>query len=193
MSEFIIPGVTLAILLLIVLYAFVIRPWHLEWGATVEEVKAPLPGDSLLPRATVQVTHAIAIHAEAEDVWPWLIQMDQGRGGFYSYTWLENLIGCQMKNADQINPEWQHLQIGDPVRLHPKYSMSVHVIEQNRALVQLSPASTGTGERQATNRLSTEQSLGCLSWRRAIILISFGHSFSIRSLNRRLGSLFGFR
>lgn len=127
--------VVLAILLLVVVHAVVIRPWLLQWGATGEELNAELPGDSLLPTATGQITHAISIHSSAEDVWPWLVQIGQGRGGFYSFTWPENLIGCQITNADHINPEWQHLQIGDPVRLHPRYSLFVHAIEQNRALV----------------------------------------------------------
>ena len=29
-------------------YTFFIRPWHLRWGATDEEVRMTLPGDELL-------------------------------------------------------------------------------------------------------------------------------------------------
>ncbi len=43
MSGFIALGVILAILLIVVVYAAVIRPWHLQWGATVEEVQGSLP------------------------------------------------------------------------------------------------------------------------------------------------------
>jgi hypothetical protein len=32
-----------------VVYMFLIRPWHLRWGATSEETTAPLPGDDLVP------------------------------------------------------------------------------------------------------------------------------------------------
>lgn len=135
MTGFSALGVILGILLLLVLYAVVIRPRLLRWGATDEELQAELPGDSLLLTATGQTTHAVSIFSSAEEVWPWLVQMGQGRGGFYSYTWLENLAGCQMKNANFINPEWQCLKIGDPVGLHPQYSLFVHAIEQNRALV----------------------------------------------------------
>ena len=46
--------------------------------------------------------------------------MGQTRGGFYSYAWLENLVGCRMRNADRIHPEWQDLKVGDDVWLHPK-------------------------------------------------------------------------
>jgi hypothetical protein len=74
-------------------YAFLIRPWHLHWGATDEEVKEPLPGDEVVSHPRLEATHAITIDAPASDIWPWLVQMGQNRGGFYSYTWLENLVG----------------------------------------------------------------------------------------------------
>jgi len=117
-------------------YAFLIRPWHLRWGATSEELKTPLPGDDLVQHPKLNATHAITIDARVEDVWPWLIQMGQNRGGFYSYEWLENLVGCDMHNADQIVPEWQELKIGDEVWLHPKAPpLKVLLIEPLRAIV----------------------------------------------------------
>ncbi|HLV80938.1 MAG TPA: hypothetical protein VKT32_11685 [Chthonomonadaceae bacterium] len=117
-------------------YAAVIRPWFLRWGASeVEEVQY-LPGDDLVPAPTDMCTHAITIQAPIEDVWPWLVQIGQDRGGFYSYTWLENLAGCHMRNADQIVPEYQHIQAGDSVRLHPKVPpLPVVHVEPGRALV----------------------------------------------------------
>jgi hypothetical protein len=101
-------------------YVLGIRPWHLHWGATKEELGQHLPGDELSPHPKLKATHAITINAPAADVWPWLAQMGQNRGGFYSYTWLENLVGCKMRNADEIVPEWQELKVGDKVWLHPK-------------------------------------------------------------------------
>jgi hypothetical protein len=49
-------------------------------------------------------TNAITIHVPAAQVWPWLVQLGQGRGGLYSYDWLENLIGCDVHSADRILP-----------------------------------------------------------------------------------------
>ena len=46
-------------------------------------------------------------------VWSWVVQMGQGRGGFYSYDWLENLFGMNIHNADRILPEYQQLKVGD--------------------------------------------------------------------------------
>ena len=117
-------------------YVWGIRPWHLRWGATDEELCAPLPGDELVSQAKLKATHAITINAPAADVWPWLVQMGQNRGGFYSYTWLENLVGCQMRNADEIVPEWQELNVGDKVWLHPKAPpVEVAAVEPGRAIV----------------------------------------------------------
>jgi len=69
-------------------------------------------------------------------VWPWIVQLGQGRGGFYSYTVLENLVGCHMENAGRVHPEWQDLKVGDPVYLHPKAPpLRVTRLDPGRALV----------------------------------------------------------
>lgn len=120
----------------VLVYIFIIRPWHLRWGATDEEVVMPLPGDELAPHPKLRDTHAITIHAPVAEVWPWLAQMGQGRGGFYSYTWLENLVGCHMHNADRIVPEWQNLKVGDDILLHPKVPpLKVLALEPERLIL----------------------------------------------------------
>src|SRR5215207_3855373 len=106
-------------------YAFVIRPWHLRWGATDEEINKALPGDELVPEPGIESTRAITVNAPVEEVWPWLAQIGQDQGGLYSYEWLENLAGCQMRNADRIHPEWQHRETGETVFLHPAYGPKV--------------------------------------------------------------------
>ena len=117
-------------------YAFVLRPWHLRWGATDEEVAKRLPGDEVASGRALDTTRAITIHAPIAQVWPWLVQIGQGRGGFYSYTWLENLVGCRMKNADRVHPELQSLEPGAPIYLHPKAPpLPVTHLEPGRALV----------------------------------------------------------
>lgn len=96
-----------------------LRPWYRNWGANDEEVGMPLPGDELAPNPRLESTRAITIQTSAANVWPWLVQIGQGRGGLYSYERLENLVGCQMQNADVILPQFQQLEIGDQVRLGP--------------------------------------------------------------------------
>ena len=100
------------------LYAFMLRPWHLRWGAKPEDEQRGLAGDDFLPEDGTQILNAVTIDAPVEAVWPWLAQLGQDRAGFYSYEGLENLAGCEMRNADRIHPEWQHRELGDIVHLH---------------------------------------------------------------------------
>lgn len=118
-----------------------------RWGATDGEVRRPLPGDALVPDSKGGYTHAITINATADNVWPWLVQLGQGRGGFYSYELLENLAGCNMHNADQIIPEFQHLRVGDNVLMHPTNGSPyvVAAIETCRALILQLRVDTQTG------------------------------------------------
>jgi hypothetical protein len=116
-------------------YLLAIRPWLRRWGATDDEVRMSLPGDDLVPDPAIAATWAVTVHAPATDVWGWLAQVGQDRGGFYSYEALENLAGCQMHNADRIHPEWQHREIGELVMLAPVMGLKVAHFEPNRALV----------------------------------------------------------
>jgi hypothetical protein len=116
-------------------YQLVAKPWMRSWGATPQETGRTLPGDELVPEPRIQVTHAVTIAAAVERVWPWLAQIGQDRGGFYSYEWLENLAGCEMRNADRIHPEWQERQVGEPVPLHPATpGLPVTIFEPGRAI-----------------------------------------------------------
>ena len=95
------------------------RLWFNRWGASAEERTRTLPGDDLIPSPKLSYTHAITIHAPATAIWPWLIQMGQGRGGLYSYDGLENLVGCQIHSADNLIPEHQNLKEGDHILFGP--------------------------------------------------------------------------
>ncbi len=106
-----------------------------RWGATDDEVNLTLPGDELVSHADFTATRAITIHATATQVWPWIAQLGQGRGGFYSYDFLENLVGCDIHSADRIVPEWQRIDIGAEVRLAPEVALSVALVVPARALV----------------------------------------------------------
>jgi hypothetical protein len=126
-------------------YNYKVRPWHLRWGATDDELTETLPGDEVKPDAGIVVTHAVTIDAPASVVWRWLVQIGQDRGGFYSYDYLENLFGLKIHNTREIRPEWQALKVGDFVRsahtdwLGGKYKDKtgwfVFRLEENRALV----------------------------------------------------------
>lgn len=95
------------------------RCWYKRWGATPAELASPLPGDNIVPTPRLSYTRAVTIQASAAEIWPWLVQMGQGRGGLYSYDGLENLIGCNIHSADRILPEFQDLKPGNHILFGP--------------------------------------------------------------------------
>jgi hypothetical protein len=80
-------------------------------------------------------TRAVTVRAAAAGVWPWIAQLGQGRGGFYSYDFLENLVGCDIHSADRIVPEWQAINVGDQVNLRPEVGLLVALVDPERVLV----------------------------------------------------------
>ncbi len=117
-------GLGLTLLVLILGY-LVIRPALLRWGATAVESSQAMPGDL----DGMRWTRAISVAATPEKIWPWLVQWGQGRGGWYSYDWLENLFGFDIHTANQIMPEYQNPVAGDPICMAPGFCPKVSVIE----------------------------------------------------------------
>lgn len=113
-------GVIISWLVLIyVALVIAVRPLSIQWGTTAAERAMALPGDQFVPVAHYRIDHGITINAPTTAVWPWLIQIGQDRGGFYSYSKLENAIGARVSNADRIVPEWQSRRVGELVRSAP--------------------------------------------------------------------------
>ena len=100
-------------------YALRGRDWISRWGATDAETVRQLPGDTLVPEPELQSTRAVTIAAPVERVFPWLVQLGQGRGGFYSYDRLENRIGLDIHSADRVLPEFQDVEVGDEIAMAP--------------------------------------------------------------------------
>jgi hypothetical protein len=120
----------------IVAYIVAIRPWHLRWGSTDEEVDLSLPGDDLVPNAKLTATHAISINTSPAKIWPWLLQIGQGRGGFYSYDWIENAMGLDIHTAKKILPEHQELKVGDVIPLSQDgFGIPVAILEPEKSLI----------------------------------------------------------
>jgi hypothetical protein len=86
------------------------------WGATAEEISSSMVGDDLCSDATVVATRSITIGAAPQEVFPWIRQMGFGRGGWYSYDWLDNL---GRKSASTIHDEWQSVEAGDKIPSGP--------------------------------------------------------------------------
>jgi hypothetical protein len=94
------------------------RELHSHWGLDASVANRRFPGDELVPQPRWSWTHGIEIAAPAADVWPWMAQIGAKHAGFYSYQWLENVLGCELRNAESIHPEWQ-VALGDDFFMHP--------------------------------------------------------------------------
>jgi hypothetical protein len=77
--------------------------------ATGAEQRRSLPGDNLIPKPIGSLTHAMTILCSRKDLWPWLVQMGAGRGGWYSYDFLDN---GGNRSAAGILPEFQKISAG---------------------------------------------------------------------------------
>ncbi|MEZ4622474.1 MAG: hypothetical protein R2867_44200 [Caldilineaceae bacterium] len=133
-------GLVMLALLLVGLFALTLPAIH-RWGATDAEVARSLPGDELLTHPLVHWTHATTINAPPAAVWPWIAQLGDTRGGYYSYTFIENQVGALTGaadynvvyvNADRIHPEWQNPQPGDSLI---QSVLQVHAVEPGAYLL----------------------------------------------------------
>jgi hypothetical protein len=111
-----------------------LRPWHLNWGATEMESSGEVAGDELMPGARIVSTRVVQIAAPPSAIWPWLVQMGPGRGGAYTYDWIERRLGIDIHNVDWIVPELQDLKVGDEIEM-PGYKMRVERLDHERAMV----------------------------------------------------------
>ena len=96
--------------LLSILYLVWLREWQMNWGANDEEIKRYMIGDELLVDPEFNTTRVVEINAPPEEVWPWIVQMGMGRGGFYNFDMLDN---AGKPSAVSIIPEYQDLKVGD--------------------------------------------------------------------------------
>ena len=128
-----------------------VRRWWATWGFDAAEAGRTLPGDELVPDPSTVETRGITIMAPPAAVWPWLVQMGYGRGGWYSYDALD----MKGSSSDTIRPELQQLAVGDTVQTDPEGGFVARIVDPERALVlyvdpeimaSRRPASTGPRE-----------------------------------------------
>ena len=113
---------------------FFLKPLRDRWGLSLNDAKMPLPADEIISSPKSVYTHGVKINAPAKYVWPWIAQMGCGRGGFYSYEALENLIGLNIYNSDEIIPQFQNPILGDLIPFGPKDAYPLVVCDQGAAL-----------------------------------------------------------
>ena len=82
-----------------------------------------MAGDDLVPDPGFVWTNAVTVDRPAADVWPWVAQLGQGRGGLYSYDWLENAVLADVHSIDRLVSELQvPLDVGDRVIRMTRYA-----------------------------------------------------------------------
>jgi hypothetical protein len=113
-------------------YVVLVGPLQRGWGATAEEVHRPMPGDALLRRDAPSTTRAITIDAPPDAVFPWLLQIGYGRGGWYSYDWIDN---DGQPSVERIDPALQRLAVGDRFEMLPGSGPVVIDIVPNHHIV----------------------------------------------------------
>jgi hypothetical protein len=120
-----------------------LRRWHTRWGASDDEVAAPMPGDELVPRCQISWTRAITIDAPPGAVWPWLAQAGFGKAGFYSNDLLDN---AAHPSAERVLPEFQRVRVGNWVpmfsRVDNSTAFKVQGFQPGRFLLWAKPGST---------------------------------------------------
>jgi hypothetical protein len=113
---------------------------RMRWGCSDEVASRAYPGDKLVATPRWSWTHAIEIDAPAADVWGWIAQIGADRGGFYSYQWLENVAGCELRNAERVHREWE-ARAGDSLTLHPKMPpLTIVEVFEGRYFIAHGPA-----------------------------------------------------
>jgi hypothetical protein len=115
---------------LVATYLTVIRPMRRTWGVDPDESVKALPGDDLVPEAALVETRGITVNAPPSAVWPWLVQMGYGRGGWYSYDRMDN----DAASSDRIMPEFQSLSVGDIMPTWPGGGFRVAAIDPDHSL-----------------------------------------------------------
>jgi hypothetical protein len=108
----------------------------LTWGATPEEIDRSMPGDDLLGSPDFLSTRVVTVEASPASIWPWLVQMGSGKGGVYTYDWIENLFGLHMHSVDEILPQFQNRKVGDVEQLGKNGPrLRVEIFDPERTMV----------------------------------------------------------
>jgi hypothetical protein len=115
-------------------YLLIVRPWHVRWGATDNELALSLPADSLVINPDFNATRCITINAPPEEIWKWIIQIGSRRAGWYSIDWMDN---AGIKSSIEILPEFQKIETGQFIPFTPdqKNGMWVKEFKKNEYIL----------------------------------------------------------
>ena len=114
------------LILLILVYAFILRPWHLKWGAFDNELTINYPGDTIVTRPDFNAIRGITIEANPSDIWKWIVQIGSKRAGWYSIDWIDN---SGIPSSEEIIPEFQEISVGQFIPFTPDQKNGMWVKE----------------------------------------------------------------
>ena len=117
------------------------------WGRSRDEAERPLPGDDVVAGGTTLLTRGITIDAPPDAVWPWLVQMGYGRGGWYSYDQLD----MKGRSAEALVSGFQPLAVGDIVPTHPGGGFVVKAVDPHDSLVLYLDTELASGQARAAH------------------------------------------
>jgi hypothetical protein len=113
-----------------------VRRVSVRTGVSDEEASGPLPGDEFIAHPMVEWTRGVTVRAAPERVWPWLVQMGYGRGGWYTPQWADLFANRWVfgvkhpfpASASRLLPEYQHVAVGDLICDGPDYASYFRVL-----------------------------------------------------------------
>lgn len=119
------------------------HPHLLRTGSSKQERVDSLPGDDLVPCPRWQETRAKTIDVPVDRLWPWIVQMGDGRAGWYWWTPGEAFpeYARYVIRTDEILEQFQTLNVGDklsdggPYVTEERGNWTVKAIEPNSHLV----------------------------------------------------------
>lgn len=132
--------VVLTLILAMVGYFALARPWILKMGASRNEVTMLLPGDGLVVDPNMKYTQAVTINAPYDVVWAYLIQVGYRRAGWYNWDAFNRLAAKDYfyennSSANRTIQELQDIKAGDQIFLTPQIGMEVEIFEPNKCLM----------------------------------------------------------
>ncbi len=152
--------------------------------ATAAEIAATLPGDDLVPDANTAFDRAATLPATPDELWPWLLQLGKGRGGWYFPRWLERVTPPGRRGLRHLDPLLHDVRIGDD---HPDWGpgdpvLRVADLQPQRAIVYLSLRDKGAGHRWPADGRADRPGVLALSW----VLVLTPHGLGRTRLHLRL-------
>jgi hypothetical protein len=123
------------LLVLVLVYWIPVRLWYRRWGVTDAEMFQPMAADHVVPHPDYSAMLAVTIDASPDYIWPWLVQMGKGRGGLYSYDWLDRVFGyLDGPSSEEILPQFQQVAVGDIIPVGGPAGFPVVAVQPHRLL-----------------------------------------------------------